>query len=474
MHPLIETLNFAPDTMELYKKFHHLPYTVFLDSSMRHARLGRYSFITGDPFLVFSSKGKKCYLRTAEETTVINDNPFDLLQKLIKKYKIENTSHTPPFPGGVAGYFSYDMGRHLENLPDDTLDDINFPDCCLGFYDWSLVIDHQAEVTYLVSTGFPLKNKKLREEKATARLKEIENIFYGKPTPNSISPTGNLTPGNSFSSNFTRENYFKAITKAKEYIVAGDIYQVNMTQRLQATIKVSPLALYEKLRKKNPAPFASFLNFPGSTIASSSPERFIKLVGTQLETRPIKGTRPRGKTPEQDATLKKELLASKKDRAELLMIVDLERNDLSKVCCQNSVKVPELFTLETYATVHHLVSTVEGTLSPDIDMIDVLKATFPGGSITGCPKIRAMEIIEELEPTKRSVYTGSIGYIGFNGNSDFNIAIRTFLIKNNNAFFQVGGAIVADSEPESEYQETFDKAKALLDALGLKEKEVCS
>ncbi len=471
MHPLIETLSFTPDTMELYKKFHHLPYTVFLDSSMRHARLGRYSFITGDPFLVFSSKGRKCYLRTAKETTVLKDNPFDLLQKLIKKYRIKNTPHTPPFPGGVAGYFSYDMGGHLENLPDDTLDDINFPDCCLGFYDWSLIIDHQAETTHLVSTGFPLQDKELREEKAATRLKEIKSIFYGKPAPaESISPTNNLTSGNSFSSNFTKENYLKAIIKAKDYIAAGDIYQVNMTQRLHATIKVSPLTLYEKLRKKNPAPFASFLNFPGSTIASSSPERFIKMAGNRLETRPIKGTRPRGKTLAQDAALKKELLASKKDRAELLMIVDLERNDLSKVCCQNSVKVPELFTLETYATVHHLVSTVEGTLSPDIDMIDVLRATFPGGSITGCPKIRAMEIIEELEPTKRSVYTGSIGYIGFDGNSDFNIVIRTFLIKNNTAFFQVGGAIVADSEPESEYQETFDKAKALIAALDLKER----
>lgn len=467
MYPLIETLEFAPDTMDFYKKFHHFPYSMFLDSGMDYNKLGKYSFITGDPFLVFVSKGDKCYIKKLGKVYLSKNNPFDLLQNLIKKYQYKKRKNLPPFPGGIAGYFSYDLGWYLEKLPSYAIDDIGFPDCCLGFYDWTVVIDHLARKTYIVSTGLPVEEENAREKKAYQRLKEIKQIFKGQSRLHCTSLEGDFTAKGSFTSNFTKENYQKAIMKAKEYIAAGDIYQVNLTQRLHAEIKVPPLTLYERLRKINPAPFASFLNFPSGKVVSSSPERFLKIKNKRVETRPIKGTRPRGKTPEEDSRLKKELLNSEKDKAELLMIVDLERNDLSKVCRKGSIKVPELFCLETYATVYHLVSTVEGALPADKDVIDVLKASFPGGSITGCPKIRAMEIIEELEPTKRSVYTGSIGYIGFDGNSDLNIVIRTFLLKDNNAYFQVGGGIVADSDPESEYQETLDKARALVDALGI-------
>ncbi len=275
-------------------------------------------------------------------------------------------------------------------------------------------------------------------------------------------------------SNFTRDDYLVAVRRAKEYIAAGDIYQVNLSQRFTTDLKISPFELYMRLRMRNPAPFAAYLNFDDVAIVSSSPERFLLYSEEtrSVHTRPIKGTRPRGATPEEDRKLANELLNSEKDRAELLMIIDLERNDLGRVCEIGTVRVPELIVLEKYATVYHLVSTVVGKLPPDKDRIDLLKATFPGGSITGAPKIRSMEIIDELEPTKRSVYTGAIGYLCCTGNMDVNIVIRTFIINNGKGYFQVGGGIVADSEPEAEYQETLDKAKALFDALLLDPKKL--
>jgi len=269
------------------------------------------------------------------------------------------------------------------------------------------------------------------------------------------------------SSNFTPEEYIKAVGKVREYIAAGDVFQVNLSQRFEANLTVPPYALYRRLRQVNPAPFASYLNFDGVTVVSASPERFLKLQGDLVETRPIKGTRPRGKDSVEDAALAQELLHSIKDRAENIMIVDLERNDLGRVCRYGSIKVTELAILETFPTVFHLTSTIVGRLRQDKSNIDLLKAAFPGGSITGAPKVRAMEIIDELEPTKRSIYTGSIGYLSFNGDIDLNIVIRTFLIKGDKAYFQVGGGIVYDSNPEAEYRETLDKAKALIQALQL-------
>jgi para-aminobenzoate synthetase component 1 len=268
-------------------------------------------------------------------------------------------------------------------------------------------------------------------------------------------------------SNFTPEEYIKAVDRVREYIAAGDVFQVNLSQRFEADLKIPPYELYKRLRMVNPAPFASYLNFQGVTIVSASPERFLKVQGDLVETRPIKGTRPRGKDPVEDERLAQELTHSTKDRAENVMIVDLERNDLGRVCRYGTVKVAELAILETFPTVFHLTSTVLGRLRRGKGNIDLLKATFPGGSITGAPKVRAMEIIDELEPTKRSVYTGSIGYLSFNGNLDINIVIRTFLIKEGKAYFQVGGGIIYDSDSEAEYMETLDKARALIRALQL-------
>jgi para-aminobenzoate synthetase component 1 len=265
--------------------------------------------------------------------------------------------------------------------------------------------------------------------------------------------------------NFTHKEYIDTVEKARQYIIAGDIFEVNLSQRFETELSISPYKLYQRLRQINPAPFAGYLNFDGVKVVSASPERFLRLRGDWVETRPIKGTRPRGKTKEEDEALSSELLTSAKDRAENIMIVDLERNDLGRVCRFGTVKVTQLAILEMFPTVFHLTSTIVGRLRKDKNGIDLIKATFPGGSVTGAPKVRSMEIIDELEPTKRSIYTGSIGYLSFNGDLDLSIAIRTFLVKEGRAYFQVGGAVVYDSDPETEYQETMDKGKALVDAL---------
>jgi para-aminobenzoate synthetase component 1 len=312
----------------------------------------------------------------------------------------------------------------------------------------------------------------LRENKRVDRAKKRLNEM--KATLAEVSSLGTEAPFTSTSATmkpvtlkggFTHKEYVDAVEKCRQYIIAGDIFEVNLSQRFEAELAITPYELYRRLRQINPAPFACYLGFDEVSVVSASPERFLRLRGDWVETRPIKGTRPRGKTPEEDETLANELLSSSKDRAENIMIVDLERNDLGRVCRFGTVKVTELAILEVFPTVFHLTSTVVGRLREGKNCIDLLKATFPGGSITGAPKVRAMEIIDELEPTKRSVYTGNIGYLSFNGDLDLNIAIRTFLVKGEKAYFQVGGAVVYDSDPEAEYQETLDKARALVNAI---------
>jgi para-aminobenzoate synthetase component 1 len=305
-----------------------------------------------------------------------------------------------------------------------------------------------------------------RRRRAEARLNELRNIVALAPPPAAVKEVES-GEGIKLAANFSHDGYLRAVANAREYICAGDIFQVNLSQRFDVDINISPYELYKCLRKINPAPFASYLNFEGVSIVGASPERFLKLRGDLVETRPIKGTKPRGRTPEEDQALAQSLLRSVKDRAENIMIVDLERNDIGRVCRYGTVRVAELAILETYPTVFHLTSTVVGQLGEGKHRLDLLKATFPGGSITGAPKVRAMEIIDELEPTRRSVYTGALGYLGFNGDMDLNIVIRTIIIKDGRAYFQVGGAIVYDSVPEAEYIETLDKGKALMQALGL-------
>lgn len=459
------------------------PYSFFLDSGMVSAKLGRYSFLGWDPFLVLWSKDGHIEMRQEGQVLRSQGDPWEALQELLNEYTLPagmgthpSSQGVPPLLGGAVGYLAYDLGRFIEQLPRTTVDDLRLPDYVLGFYDVVLIVDHLQEKTYLASCGFPAQGP-ARLKRAAIRLREVrEQIqqFLGQFDPPSprrspASSSTNADPtGVEISSNFTKPDYLRAIERAKEYIAAGDIYQVNLSQRLCAELRVPPYQLYYRLRTINPAPFAAYLNLgEDGIIASASPERFLRYFAAtrRMQTRPIKGTRPRGRTPREDAALARELRASEKDRAEHLMIVDLERNDLGRVAEIGSVRVSEFEILETYPTVFHLTSTVEGTLAPQYDRVALLRAMFPGGSITGAPKIRSMEIIDELEPTQRGVYTGSIGYLSFTGEVDLSIVIRTFILKDGQAYFQVGGGIVADSDPEAEYEETLDKAQALIAAV---------
>jgi len=468
--PLIREIDLALSPLDAFEYFKNRRFCFFLDSGMDPQRLGRYSFLGSDPFLVIRTRGREVSIDRGGHYCRFQDNPFDVLDHYLKVYRLDAGRPPVPFIGGAVGYLSYDLCHFIERLPSTAVDDLELPECYLGFYDMVVAFDHLLGKAYIVSTGFPeladgprIARAEKRADEVANRLATVADITAGLPEVNLCGPVAPIT----VSGGFTHQEYVAAAEKARQYIIAGDIFEVNLSQRFEAELPIAPDELYRRLRRINPAPFASYLGFDEVSVVGASPERFLRLCGDRVETRPIKGTRPRGYTPEEDDTLAGELLSSTKDRAENIMIVDLERNDLGRVCRFGSVRVSELTILETYPTVFHLTSTVEGRLRGGNNGIDLLKATFPGGSITGAPKVRAMEIIDELEPTRRSVYTGSIGYLGFNGDLDLNIVIRTCLVKGNRAYFQVGGAVVYDSDPEAEYQETLDKARALFAALNL-------
>lgn len=467
---LIEELPCWFSPAEAFERFYQQRNAFFLDSGMDPQRLGRFSFIGVEPFLVMKSRGSSITLSSDDGECRIEGNPFDILSDLLGRYRVNVVSAPVPFIGGAVGYLAYDLCHFIERLPSSAVDDLQLPESYFGFYDAILAFDNLEKRCYVLSTGLPEFDKTRRLRRAHIRLEELEyklscrySVYEPKAAEGELRGRQELV----LKSNFTRETYLEAVQRVREYIAAGDVFQVNLSQRFETELTVPPYELYRRLREINPAPFASYLNFDEVTVVSASPERFLKVDGDWVETRPIKGTRPRGKSHEEDERLAQELLNSIKDRAENVMIVDLERNDLGKVCCYGTVKVTELAILEVFPTVFHLTSTVVGRLRPDKTRIDLLKASFPGGSITGAPKVRAMEIIDELEPTRRSIYTGAIGYFSFGANMDLNIVIRTILVKGNRAYFQVGGGIVYDSEPEAEYQETLDKAKALVQALRL-------
>ena len=468
-YPLIAEVSTPLTAAEAFALFHERPFSFFLDSGMNHEKLGRYSFIGSDPFLVLKSNGQDITLLNPSKKETRQGSPFDFLAALLSRYTLDHSPYSVPFTGGAVGYFSYDLCHFIERLAATTVDDLHLPECCIAFYDLVLVFDHMTGKTYIASTGFPEQEKEIRLKRAAERIQEIKEKLLAKNSISKNQPSiqTNIAQGINLRSNFTYQEYLKAVDAVREHIAAGDIFQVNLSQRFEADLPLPLYELYLHLRHINPAPFAAYLGFDEVTILSASPERFLKVKGDLVETRPMKGTRPRGRSPAEDEGLGKELKNSAKDRAENVMIVDLERNDLGRVCRFGTVKVQELWTLEKYATVFQLTSTVEGRLRQDKNRIDLLKACFPGGSITGAPKVRAMEIIDELEPTRRSIYTGSIGYLSFSGEMDLNIVIRTILVKDGKAYFQVGGGIIYDSDPEAEYQETLDKAKALFQALSL-------
>ena len=443
---MIKEINTKLNSFELFTIFRDDKDSFILDSAMDKEKLGRYSFISSNPFKILKYKNT-------------DDNPLDYLQEELNKYKTINNTHLP-FIGGAVGYLSYDLGNYIENLPRAAKDDLNVYDLYFGLYNYVIVIDHLEEKTYIATPDIDIEKEKSILEEVESRIinadkNGIDSICYEKKEVEPVK----------LNSNFTKDEFEKSVQKVKDYIRSGDIYQANLTQRFNGKTVLSSYELYRDLRNISPAPFGAYLNFEDFNILSNSPERFIKCIDRKIETRPIKGTRPRGKTKEEDLNLQEELRNSEKDRAELLMIVDLERNDIGRISKIGSVKVPELFVIEPYANVNHLVATVVGEVEDGKDSIDVIKATFPGGSITGAPKIRSMEIIDELEPTQRNVYTGSIGYIGFNGDMDLNIAIRTIVKKDDDVYFQVGGGMTWGSNPSDEYQETLDKAKSIMKAL---------
>jgi len=482
---LIEELLPVPDPVESCARFRGLPYLLFLDSARDPERLGRYSFLAADPAIVVHGKGARASVldtRTGAETP-LETHALAGVRALLAPHQSDPIPNLPPFQGGAAGYLAYDWGAVLERLPSPRWDDLAIPDVVFPIYDWVIAWDHLERRAWLISTGLPATGAE-KSQRCESRLRDAlkrlsshslnteifthsySTIPHPEPAPSYPVSDADLPAGLELRSSFTHRGYLDALTRVREYIVAGDIFQANLSQRFEAPLTESPWTLYRRLRGINPAPFAAYLEFGAATVASASPERFLRLDSAhQIEARPIKGTRPRGVYPAHDAALGRALQESEKDRAENLMIVDLMRNDLSRVSLPGSVRVPELFALERYATVHHLVSTVTGTLEPGRDAIDLLCATFPGGSITGAPKVHAMEIIAELEPSRRGVYCGSIGYLSVTGVMDTSIVIRTYQAVHGRVYFSAGGGIVADSDPEQEYRETFDKARALIRAL---------
>ena len=414
------------------------------------SQYGRYDIIVADPFITLITQAEVTTITQDSITKTSKQDPFLLLKNLLSQYQAPKSEL--PFCGGALGYFAYDLGRRLEKLPNTKTPEI-LPEMMLGIYDWAVVVDHREQKTVLVSHGLNADTTKTWP----ALVALFDAPF--KPIVSSFKVTSKIK------SNLTKLQYSQAFAKVMAYINAGDCYQVNLAQRFAAQVQGDGWLAYKKLREISPAPFMAYMNLPlneteSLQVLSNSPERFIQTNGDHVETRPIKGTRPRSADAAQDLAYSNGLLTSEKDKAENLMIVDLLRNDLSKTCV--NVKVNKLFQLQSFANVHHLVSIIEAKLMPNKTAVDVLRASFPGGSITGAPKLRAMQIIDELEPHRRGLYCGAIGYIGFDGDMDTNIAIRTAVISKKQLSFYAGGGVVADSELEKEYNETLDKASNLI------------
>ncbi|MGL3104677.1 aminodeoxychorismate synthase component I [Bradyrhizobium sp. BR 1432] len=440
--------------------FAQRPQLTFLDSAAGHELLGRYSYLACEPFSTYLvADGQASWNREA-----LAGDPWEVLRGLLARYKEAHRPDLPPFQGGAAGFLGYDLNRTLERLPPPSVLGLRLPQSILHFYDVVVSFDHKDHRCWIVSTGWPEQDPTRRADRALRRADEFAALLARPKSPRIIIPS----TARAWHSNYNRERFIAAVQRVVGLILAGDIFQANIAQRFSARVSplFDPLTFYCQLRSLNPAPFAALLRYDKLTIASSSPERFLKLDGRQVETRPIKGTIARSADSAEDGRRAELLLASEKDRAENIMIVDLLRNDLSRVCTDNSVEVTALCNLESYASVHHLVSIVRGALAADKDAVGLLRACFPGGSVTGVPKVRAMEIIADIEGVAREVYCGAIGFIGFNGQMDTNIAIRTVMIDDDLAVFHAGGGITAMSDPEAEYEETLAKAQRLFDTFG--------
>ncbi|RLK63342.1 aminodeoxychorismate synthase component I [Atopobacter sp. AH10] len=452
---LIEQMEQYPPIHQIFSLLHEEKDAVFLDSSLQN-HLGRYSII-----------GLKPYLKLVNGTSFtvngkLSEIPFEVyVKKYLQEHKEINQTHLP-ITSGAIGYFSYDYGRKKENVKAHCKKDVDIPDCILIFYDHFIIEDHQEKKLWLVANDH-LQDAQSGIEELKELIQRSQSLVQRDTLL--VKDRKSLKKAEQVTANFEKQDYMNAVSQVMDYIVEGDICVANLTQQLKVKSCLSPYEMFEKLRKENPSPFGAYCNYGDFKIVSSSPERFLQMKKGKIVTRPIKGTRKRGATKEEDDLMKKDLAESKKDQSELLMIVDLERNDLNRVCLPGSVKVTELFKIESYATVFHLVANIEGQLRKDLTVMDLLDATFPGGSITGAPKVRAMEIIDELEHSRRNIYTGSLGYLSLDGSCDFNIIIRTALYKDQNYYLGVGGGITCESDPTFEYEETLQKAKALLQVL---------
>jgi aminodeoxychorismate synthase component I len=461
--PLIEELPagyIAP--RDAYRRLQAGPDSFLLESAGGSPVITEYSFAGSDPFHTITTKGKDPFpeLRAATARFSPGPLPIDL-----------------PFWGGAVGFLSYDVARYVEKLPVLADDDLDLPESKFIFPGTCLVFNHKSGRAYLIVNEVCGQDPRRSLKAATARLaKARRRLDNPHPrVPGDAGETAGERSGDKpppVSANLDSSQYEKIVRRTKEYIFAGDIFQANLSVRFRVPAPSEPLALYDRLQEINPSPFSAYLDFGTWQLVSSSPERLVKLKDGVVDTRPIAGTRRRGQDESEDEDLTADLILNEKERAEHVMLVDLERNDIGRVCSYGTVKPTELFTIEKYSHVIHIVSNITGEMAEGKDQFDLVRAAFPGGTITGCPKVRCMEIIEELEPTRRGPYTGSIGYFGFNGNADFNIIIRTFTITGGSAFVQAGAGIVADSDPAREYYESVSKAAALLEAAGVKREEV--
>ena len=450
-------------------------YSFLLESVEGGEKWARYCFLGFDPSIIISIKGNEVVVEKngqAKTILTIKGNPLVGLKDILARYQPVDVDGLPRFSGGAVGFVSYDMVRSFEDLPEDTMDDLQVPDARFVITDTLLIFDNVAQTIKIVSNAH-VDNENV-EESYNQAVKNIDAIEK-KLRTSLLVDVGNESSAkidslNHIESNFEKEHFINAVQQIKNYILEGDAIQVVLAQRLKFNISKDPFTIYRALRSINPSPYMYYLKFGDLKIVGSSPEILVRLEGEKIEVRPIAGTRKRGKSEEEDQGLENDLLNDEKELAEHIMLVDLGRNDVGRVAKTNSVSVNEKFTIERYSHVMHIVSNVQGELKKGLDAYDVLAATFPAGTLSGAPKVRAMEIIEELEPTRRGLYGGAVGYISFSGNMDTAIAIRTLLIKNNTAYLGVGAGIVADSIPENEFEETMNKGKALLKAIELAEK----
>ncbi|RWQ69722.1 aminodeoxychorismate synthase component I [Bacillus cereus] len=442
-----------PYQLDFFKQYKFLSQGKSQHILLESGRGGRYNIVGLNPVAVIRGKDETLHISESGKETIKRGNPLDLMQEYMEQWKTDYNPEYPPFQGGAIGYFSYDCIRYIEKLPSLAEDDINIPDIFFLLFDDVFVYDQKEQVLWVITHYVD------KYEEAKERLNEWKSLWMTEAPE--VTVPFESPEKKSEAVAFTEAGFMKAVECIQEYIGAGDVFQVNLSTRQERTLQTHPLEIYTSLREINPSPYMGYLELGDFQIVSGSPELLIKKQGTEVSTRPIAGTRSRGADEQEDEELARELIENEKERAEHVMLVDLERNDLGRVCKYGTVEVDEFMVIEKYSHVMHIVSNVRGEVEEDKDAFDLVKAVFPGGTITGAPKIRTMEIIEELEPVRRGVYTGSIGWIGYSGDTELNIVIRTLLAKDGKAHVQAGAGIVIDSNPENEYKESLKKAIAL-------------